>query len=139
MRIVTNGDGRPIVVVDADVAMSLGHLRAFERVAATVNLVAPRLLWTECCSVSRRAVARRHENEGPELDAFAELLASPVELVDDYDRRAPWDIASLLGWHKSFDAEYLAAARHVGGSIWSLDRQVNSGARRLGVPIATIE
>jgi len=130
---------RELVVIDADVAMSLGLVDAFERVNARVQLVAPRLLWAECCSVSRRAVARRRADEGPELDAYLGLVNAPVGLVDDYDRREPWDIAALLGWHKSYDAEYLAAARHVGASIWSMDRQLNHGARRLGVPIASIE
>ncbi len=100
-----------------------------------VRLAAPRLLWTEACSVLHRMMRRRRSDGIAELEAFDRVLDGPIELVDGYDRRVPWDLASLLGWHKTYDAEYLAAARHVGAGIVTLDGQMADGARRLGIPV----
>lgn len=122
------------VIIDADVAIRLANFDAFAALAHR-RMFAPRLFWTECCSVLHRARRRRASSDGRERISYERILGAPIELVDDYDRRAPWDIASILGWHKTYDSEYLAAARHLGAGVCTFDQQLAEGARRLGIPV----
>ncbi len=123
------------LVIDTDAAIQIADRDAFGWLADRYALMAPRLLWTETCSVLHRMMSRRGAFDGYEETMFERFSGAPIELIDAYDRRAPWDIASLVGWPKTYDAEYLAAARHAGAGIFTLDQRLSDGARRLGIPI----
>lgn len=123
-----------IVIIDANAAMRLASNDEFQRFAG-YDLCAPRLFWAECCNALHRAMRRRSGGDGPELESHERIIRAPIMPIDGYERRAPWDIASILGWHKTYDAEYLAAARHTGAGILTLDQQLADGARRLGIPL----
>jgi predicted nucleic acid-binding protein len=123
------------LVIDTDAAIQIADRDAFEWLADRYVLLAPRLLWIETCSVLHRMMGRRRAFDGYEETMFERISAAPIALIDGYDRRAPWDIASLVGWQKTYDAEYLAAARHANAGIFTLDQRLSDGARRLGVAV----
>jgi predicted nucleic acid-binding protein len=129
-------ESRPLVVIDANVAVMLADRDAFDDLAERVTILAPPLLRIEACSALHRSARRRSSDGARERDQYRRIVDAPIELVDGIDPNAPWDIATLLGWHKTYDAEYLAAARHRGAAILSFDEQVRSGARRLGIELA---
>lgn len=131
-----HGDARPYLVVDANVAIATAERDAFSRLTDAWQLLAPRIFWSEVSSVLHRMAARRSvDYDGIERQVFERILRAPIELVDDFARDDPWSIASLLGWPKTYDAEYLAAARHRGAGLFSLDQQLRSGADRIRIPI----
>lgn len=49
-----------------------------------------------------------------------------------------WQIASTLGWTKTYDAEYLALARLLGAPLLSLDARMRRAAERLGIRTADV-
>lgn len=123
-------------MIDAVIALRMAARDAFHAPVRSSRLVAPRLLWTECCNVLHRSISRDGADEARVWDIHERILHAPIEEIDDFDRREPWNIASLVGWRKTYDAEYLAVARHVGGAIWTFDQQLLDGARRLGIAVA---
>lgn len=125
------------LVIDADAAIALARYDALDRVAAGWDLAAPRLLWSEAGNVLHREASRRHGGPGAERDVFRRIVEGPITCVDVVSLDAAWDVADLLGWPKTYDAEYLALARHLGAGMFSLDRQLRSGAARLGIELVT--
>jgi predicted nucleic acid-binding protein len=126
-----------LLVIDADAAIRVASSDGFGNLTGSWELLAPRLLWTECSSVLHRAVSRRAVGDGYERELFDRILGAPIRLIDAYDHGMPWDIASLVGWRKTYDAEYLAAARNVGAAIFTFDKQMIDGARRLGIDVVS--
>lgn len=122
-------------VIDANAAIAAVDAGVLDNLARASVLCAPSLFWIECCSVLHRRMRLRRVAEGPELEAFDRIAAAAIDPIRPDDHRAPWDIASRLGWQKTHDAEYLAAARYVDGQLLTLDRRLADGARRLGIPV----
>lgn len=126
---------RPALVLDADATIALAERDALTRLSQRWTLVAPPLLRIEVCNVLHRALARRRATTGPELVVFQRIVDSPIETISSFAPNAPWDIADLLGWQKTYDAEYLAVARRLGAGIFTLDQQLATGAQRLGIEL----
>ena len=89
------------VVIDAMVALRLAEHDRFE--VGDAELVAPRLLWSECTNVLHRSMVRRGMADGPERVLFERILNAPIAVMDEYDPASPWDISSLLGWRKTYE------------------------------------
>ncbi|MFN8175928.1 MAG: type II toxin-antitoxin system VapC family toxin [Solirubrobacteraceae bacterium] len=123
-------------MLDASVAFwALGGETRFASIGE--ELLAPPLMWSETASALRAATWRGQLREEDGRALLARLASAPVS------RRAParllrtaWTIAEDLGWAKTYDAEYLALARLVGGRVVTLDARMHRGARRTGLVTA---
>lgn len=133
-----NADTLPVLIIDAGAAIALGHAAEFDRITSRWRLAAPRLFWAEISSVLHREGHRRPALREVTTRLFEQILLMPVDCIDDYERRAPWDLAELLGWRKTYDAEYLAAARSRGAGILSFDDALRRGADRLGIEVVRL-
>ena len=51
--------------------------------------------------------------------------------------RRAWAIADLLGWMKTYDAEYLALAQLLRCRILTLDGGIKDAALRLSIPVTS--
>jgi predicted nucleic acid-binding protein len=128
-----------MLVVDASVALwASGVERGFDDLHD--DLLAPPLLWSEARSVLHE-LTRRGEVSREDAEATrARLDAAPIA------RRAParlgaeaWRLADVLGWAKTYDAEYLALASLSGCRVVTLDARFRRGADRLGLVVAPHE
>ena len=76
--------------------------------------------------------------------AYAREIQSRIEgasvalLDDDRQGGEAWSIADELGWTKTYDAEYLAAARVHRLPIATNDKRMQRAAVRLGVPLVEL-
>jgi len=101
--------------------------------AGTHRLLAPPLLWSEVTSAIHEAAWRR-ELTPANADALrSSFAANPVE-AERWPglHAAAWDVAQELGWAKTYDAEFVALARHHGCLLVTTDRRLRRGADRLG-------
>lgn len=96
------------------------------------RLVAPPLMWSETLSALRELAWRDVVAMPTALAALADLAGAPVE------REAPgrlaaeaWHVADVLGWAKTYDAEYVALARMLGARLLTRDARLRRGAARL--------
>jgi predicted nucleic acid-binding protein len=123
-------------VIDADATIALVRHGSIERLSRDWAFVAPSLLWSECRNVLHRAMYRPGAT-GEEPDIFDRIVRAPIARIDDVPPRSPWDIADVLGWPKTYDAEYLAVASRESIGVFSFDRRLRAGARRLGIELVT--
>lgn len=125
-----------MLVLDANVAVfACSSPRGLE-VLRGRELLAPPLMWSEFLSSVHRALWRREISP----EQAAQIRAAFDRL--DVERRSPrrlaeraWQIAELLGWARTFDAEYVALADLTGSRVITLDRRMRRGADRLGLVI----
>jgi predicted nucleic acid-binding protein len=120
-----------ILVVDASVALRAASADSWTPLGSH-SLVAPAVMWSEATSALHEAVWRRELSAGRAREVLSRLSAAPVSRRND--RRLPsaaWRIADELGWAKTYDAEYLALARLLGGCVVTLDARLRRGADRL--------
>jgi len=124
------------LIVDASVAVPACLSAAGFSVLPDDDLVAPPLLWSETRSVLYELVWRR-EISATDGDAAREALAeAPIRRADDARLGTEaWRIADLLGWAKTYDAEYVALAMLLGCRLLTLDARLRRGADRLGLVV----
>jgi predicted nucleic acid-binding protein len=128
-----------VLVVDATVALaSAGADNGLDYFEG--DLVAPPLMWSESRSVLHE-MAWRGEID-PE-DAIATRMRLEQSRIR---RRHPaklgaeaWDLANLLGWAKTYDAEYVALAGLLECRLVTLDARLRRGAARLGYVVGPDE
>jgi len=120
------------LVIDASAAL---YLLASERGIepfATFDLVSPALLWSEVTSVLNEMRWRRELSPALAQTAFDRLLASPIDRrTHDGLYRDAREVATALGWAKTYDAEYVALARALQVDLLSRDGRLRRGAARL--------
>jgi predicted nucleic acid-binding protein len=128
------------LVVDASIAVPACLSEAGFSVLPDNDLAAPALLWSETRSVLHELVLR-HELTKTDGDAAARALDhAPVRRVDDPRLGAEaWRIADVLGWAKTYDAEYVALAEFLGCRLVTLDGRLRRGADRLGLVVTLDE
>ena len=128
------------LVVDASIAVPACLSTAGFDVVPDGDLVAPALLWSEARSALHELMWRR-EITADDAEAARDALATcRVRRVDD-ERIGPeaWRLADELGWAKTYDAEYVAAAQLLGCRLVTLDARLRRGAERLGVVVTLDE
>jgi len=96
------------------------------------DLVAPPLLWSEATSAIHELKWRRQISGELASKAIRRLSEAPVR-----PRRSPephteaWRIADLLGWAKTYDAEYVALALRSKCRLLTTDARLAATARSL--------
>ncbi len=99
---------------------------------ASLDLVAPALLWSEVTSVLNEMRWRGEVSEELAGSAFDRLLTATITRRADASLCAEArDVARELGWKKTYDAEYVALARLLDTSLLSRDERLRHGAGRL--------
>lgn len=91
-------------------------------------------MWSEATSGLRQGVWR-----GELTEEKARLALSDLDALD-VGRRSPrhlhrlaFEIATELGWAKTYDAEFLALARIEGATVLSVDARLVRGAAHTGL------
>ena len=104
------------------------------------RLVAPPLMWSEFRSAVHEAYRRNEITAAEAARMRTHLRDSPVDMVADsrLDDEA-WRIADLLGWAKTYDAEYVALANLLDCRFVTVDLRLRRGADRLGFVITPSE
>jgi predicted nucleic acid-binding protein len=97
-------------------------------------------MWLEARSALHELVWRREIAAADADAARARLKTCPVERRDDERLGADaWRIADLLGWTKTYDAEYVALAAFLGCRPMTLDARLRRTARRVADVVGPTE
>jgi predicted nucleic acid-binding protein len=92
--------------------------------------VAPALMWSEALSALHETQWRGEEDADIVLAAIERLLAAPIERIASRELYAEARrVSGMLGWAKTYNAEYLALARLYDCCLLSLDIKLRRGAR----------
>ncbi len=99
---------------------------------AELRLVAPTLMWSEAAAGLRQLEVRTEISSAEAAAALARLVGASVEPHESrdllLDARA---LAVQRGWAKTYDAEYIALARHLGARLLTIDARLARGAAGL--------
>ena len=127
-----------MLVLDASVVVAACLAEnAWDMFQADV-LVAPALAQSEACSVLHEAQWRGDISRVDAIAARDRLIAAPITFQSG-TVEGPWEIASELGWAKTYDGEYVALARSLGCRLVTLDARLKRGAGRLVEIIGPID
>jgi predicted nucleic acid-binding protein len=129
-----------MLVVDASVVIpACGSPEGFQ-VFRDEALVAPPLLWSESRSALHEAMWRRQISGTQAQRSLDALEQAPIRPRTHraFGRRA-WELASDLGWAKTYDAEYVALAQLLGCRLVTLDRRLRRATDDLGFVITLSE
>lgn len=101
---------------------------------------APALLWSEFTATLRRHVWQGGMPVGVGAELLERFLSLPIGRAasDDLYRRAA-DIATQLGWKKTYDAEYIALAELFDVPLVTRDERMRRGAGHLVTVLTPIE
>lgn len=119
-------------VIDASVAVKVSLAETgFDRLRSE-DLSAPPLLLSEASSALHELAWRQSVTRRLASEAFGRLLSAPIEIRrPERLSRDAWDVAELLGWAKTYDAEYVALARMLDRPLLTLDARLARAARQL--------
>lgn len=93
------------------------------------NLVGPPLVLSETLSALHEGAYRGELSSDLARAATDRLRLAPIETVRPEGlAEAAWEIASALGWARTYDAEYVALARLLGRPLLTLDARMARGA-----------
>jgi predicted nucleic acid-binding protein len=120
-------------VVDASAVLYLAS-QGFE-VSGGHELLAPTLLRSQTLSALHEAVQRGEIPADVARDRLARIGRMPIRLLGDAVlRRRAWDLADLLGWASTYDAEYVALTQLQADAFVTLDPEL---ARSVEGTVAT--
>lgn len=123
-------------VVDANVVFELVNAPEALEHLADDEAIAPSLLWPEVRSVLYVARWRGLLSDEDSFEALGLLESGRIsERRHRKLGKEAWRIADLLGWSKTYDAEYLALARLLEIPIATFDQRVAGAAERLQIPL----
>jgi predicted nucleic acid-binding protein len=128
-----------VLVVDASVVVeaSLGIRRLAD---LGEDLVAPPLLWPEARSAIRQGHWRGVVTTEQAWAARQALVGAAVDVRDHPELgEESWRIADVLGWAKTYDAEYVALGSLLGCRVVTVDGRLRRGADRLGFVVGPLE
>lgn len=134
-----------MLVLDASVAVDLCVARVGDASHAALGddeLVAPPLLWSEVPSVLHELRSRGEISEDLAGGALARLTENVIgirEVRPENLTKTAWDIATSLGWAKTYDAEYLATAQLLSCRLVTVDHRLRRGADRFGFVVTPDE
>jgi predicted nucleic acid-binding protein len=129
-----------VLVVDASVTVTVCASAGDFDVVADDELVAPALMWSEALSALHEGAWRGEIGATLAARARGRLEEAPVQ-ARSYPRMGAdaWAIADELGWARTYDAEYLALARHLGCRLVTLNGRLRRGAGRTGLVVSLDE
>lgn len=105
-----------------------------EKIAEGLNgflLMAPHLLWFELASIALKKIQIHPEQARLILNAFHRATSLLIETVDVNHS----EVVELARNTRltTYDASYLWLARHLNGTLFTLDRKLENAAHRYGV------
>lgn len=124
------------LVLDSSAALRAASSNGARAELSTHELLGPPLLWSEVHSAVHEALWRRDIEEHAALsilEAFGALglrRRSPSRL-----QAVAFDLASELGWAKTYDAEFLALAKLEQALVLTTDARLRRGADRTNLVI----
>ena len=96
------------------------------------QLLGPRLLWSESCSVLHELKWRKQISTELASVALQRLMAMPVHHREPGAlRKQSWRIADELGWAKTYDAEYVALAQLLRCRLVTTDARLKRTASKV--------
>lgn len=129
-----------MLVVDSSIAVEAALAEAGFDALAGEELVAPPLLWSEAPSVLHELGWRGAISAELAGLALGRFLDAPVALRRYATLvRDAWEVASELGWAKTYDAEYVALARKLGCPLVTIDGRLRRAASRLAEVLGPTE
>jgi predicted nucleic acid-binding protein len=129
-----------MLVVDSSVAVAACLGEAAFQELGDGDLVAPPLLWPETRSALHLARWFGRLTDEVASGAVRRLEAAPVRMRNPA-RLGPeaWRLADLLGWARTYDAEYAALAYLFRCRCVTVDGRFRRGADRLGFVVTPEE
>lgn len=129
-----------MLVLDANTAyVACAAHDGFRVLPARKQPIGPPLLWPEVRSSLHVSVMRGMVSRDLALAAFTRLQSGRIELQEPAElAEQAWQIADELGWHKTYDAEYLALAKLLECPLLTLDTRVARAAQRVGVELQSL-
>jgi predicted nucleic acid-binding protein len=89
------------------------------------ELLAPTLLRSQTLSALHEAVQRGELDNDAARERLARIQGMPIRLLGDAVlRRRAWEVATQLGWAKTFDAEYVALTQLQADAFVTLDAEL---------------
>ena len=121
------------LVVDASPAVQLALVGVVPPGLGRYECLSPPLMWSEALSVLVEGAYRGDLPNGTLDTALAHLEALPIALagVDSAHRQRTLVLARSLGWAKSYGAEYVALAQHLGCPLLTIDARLARGVAHL--------
>jgi predicted nucleic acid-binding protein len=121
-----------LLVVDSSIAVEGALSEAGFEPLSGEQLVGPPLLWSETPSVLHELSWRGAISAELAGLALSRFLEAPLRTRRYASlARDAWDVATALGWAKTYDAEYVALARRLDSRLLTIDARLKRAAGRL--------